>query len=142
SGFIHLGLAVRVERVEDRPRRFTLLLIVRLVDEAYPLQERLDPNRLWRDCLIGGVGAANDLRHVDHRRIFFETVLPDECVEAALRAAMAELYVLHVVWRRVSRSRLSHHLVGRHVDELGVLVDEFLDEPRARDAIHARTFTG
>src|SRR5207248_506387 len=36
----------------------------------------------------------------------------------------------------------SHHLVGRHVYELGVLVDELLDEPRARDAIHARVFTG
>ena len=50
---------------------------------------------------------------------------------------MAELDILHVIWRRALFSRFGHHLIGRHVDELRVLVDELLDKPRAGYAVDA-----
>ena len=48
---------------------------------------------------------------------------------------MAEFDVLHVVRDGVEAFGLGHDLVARHENELGVLVDEFLDQPRAGDPI-------
>src|SRR5204863_9360623 len=110
---------------------------VRLVGSANWLPGRLENHGLRCDGLVGRVGAADDLRHIGHGRIRGEAVLPYECVEAALRTAMAELNILYVIWRRALFSRFGHHLIGRHVDELRVLVDELLNKPRAGYAVDA-----
>src|SRR5438477_5572333 len=55
---------------------------------------------------------------------------------------MPELGVLHVVRRGALPRGLARHLIRRHVDELGLFVDELLDEPRARDPIHAWVLAG
>ena len=58
-----------------------------------------------------------------------------ERVKAALGAVMAEVGVLDVVRGRAGALRLGGDGVARDVEELRVLVDEPLDEPRTCDAI-------
>src|SRR5262245_23842455 len=55
---------------------------------------------------------------------------------------MAELDVLDVVGNGIEARCLRHHLLRRHKYELGVLIDELLDEPRAGDAIYLDLFAG
>jgi len=117
-----------------------LALIVRLMDEANSLQERLDPHGLGCDAFVGRIGTPDDLRHIRQGWIRGQPVLPYESVEAAFRAAMAELDILHVVGRRALFSRFGHDLIGRYVNELRVFVDEPFDEPRAGHAVDAGVF--
>ena len=106
-----------------------------------PIQNRLDPLRLGGDRLISGVRTADDLGHVRHRRILVERVLVHERIEAALRSVMSELHVLDVVRSGASFLRLGSDLIRRHVDELGLLVDELLDQPGTGDAIDSGMLT-
>src|SRR2546427_1903527 len=55
---------------------------------------------------------------------------------------VAKLHVLHVVGRGTTSLRLPHHLIGRHVDELGALVNESLDEPGTRDSVDPWVLAG
>ena len=103
-----------------------------------PIEDRLDPLRLGRDGLVGGVRAADDLGHVSHRAILVQPVLVYERVEAALRSVVAELHIFDVVRGRATLLRLGRDLVGRDVDELRLLVDKPFDEPRTGDPIDAR----
>src|SRR3954453_6316066 len=53
---------------------------------------------------------------------------------------MAEFDVLDVVRDGVEALRLRHHLFAGHEHELGILVDELLDEPWACNAIDLDAF--
>src|SRR5215471_3752465 len=48
---------------------------------------------------------------------------------------MAELDVLHVVGNGIEPLGFRHHLVRGRKDELGIFVDELLNQPRTRNAI-------
>jgi len=53
-----------------------------------------------------------------------------------------ELDIVDVIRGGVSLLRFHRDLVGGHVDELRLLVDESCDEPRTRDAVDAGMFAG
>ena len=53
---------------------------------------------------------------------------------------MTELHVLDVVRNGAEAFRFLHHLVRRDEDELGILVDEFLDQPGASNPINLDPF--
>src|SRR6516225_9088615 len=53
---------------------------------------------------------------------------------------MAKLDVLDVIGNGVETFCFLHYLVGRDENELGVLVDEFLDQPWAGDAVDLDPF--
>src|ERR1700755_2666253 len=55
---------------------------------------------------------------------------------------MRELDAGDVIRLRAGFLARRQHLVGRHVEELRLLVDETLDQPRAGDAIDLGTFAG
>src|SRR5215213_11465193 len=63
--------------------------------------------------------------------IAVELVLLHDRLERALLAVMTQFDVRHVVWNSVEPFRLGHNLVARYENELGILVDKFLDQPRA-----------
>jgi hypothetical protein len=48
---------------------------------------------------------------------------------------MTKLDVFDIVGNGVEALGLRHHLLPRHKHELGILIDELLDKPRAGDAI-------
>src|SRR5436309_1725320 len=86
------------------------------------------------------VGAIDDPAEQNERRIGHQLVLFQDRLERTLLAVMAQLYVLDVVGDCIETFRLVHYLVGRDEDELGVVVDEFLDKPRAGYAIDFYVF--
>src|SRR5882757_267890 len=55
---------------------------------------------------------------------------------------MAKLDVLDVVGNGVETLRLRHYLLARHEYELGFLINKFLDEPWACDAVDLDLFAG
>jgi hypothetical protein len=55
---------------------------------------------------------------------------------------MAKLDVFDVVGNGVEALCLRHHVLSRHKHELGVLIDELLDEPWACDAVDLDLFAG
>ena len=65
-------------------------------------------------------------------------VLLQDCVEAAERTIVTELDAFDVERNGVQLARLLQDLVGRHEDELRVLVDESPDQPRACDPVNLR----
>ena len=84
---------------------------------------------------LRGVRAAHDERELLERRVV-EAVVLQESVEAAELAFVREVDVRYVVGNRVARLRGITHLLGRHVQELRVLVDEARDQPRAGNAVY------
>ena len=88
-------------------------------------------------CQVGSrrVGAADDDRQPVERR-FVQLVVVKERVEAALFTVMRErLGARDVIGRGAGLLGDGEHLLGRHVDELGVLGDEAADQPRTGDAV-------
>ena len=53
---------------------------------------------------------------------------------------MAKLDVFDVVGNGVEALRLRHNLLARYKYELGVVIDELLDQPRTCDAIDLNFF--
>src|SRR5262249_27032872 len=49
---------------------------------------------------------------------------------------MAQLYIFDIIGRGALTRGDLHHLVYGHEEELGLWVDEFLDQPGTSDAIH------
>jgi hypothetical protein len=88
-----------------------------------------------------GVGATHDDRDLFECCVV-EGVLPKEGVEAAALALVTELDTRDVVGDGARRPRDLEHLVARHVEELGFLVDEPGDQPRAGDAVDLRPLAG
>src|SRR5262249_16156816 len=91
-------------------------------------------------------GAVDDPGQQDERRVAVELVLPDEGVERALLAVVAQLDALDVEGDGAFELGDLHHPLGRHEQELGLRVDELPDQPRpghpvpphlpARDPLH------
>src|SRR5215210_4227304 len=84
---------------------------------------------------IVGVSSVDDPAEQHQCGIAVELILLDDRLERALLAVMTQFDVRHVVWNSVEPFRLGHHLVARYENELGVLVDKFLDQPRASNPI-------
>ena len=89
---------------------------------------------------IVGVGAVDDLSKQHERRIFSEFVFFQYRFERAFLAMVTQLDVFDVVRDGAETFRFLRDPVGRDEDELGVLVDEFLDQPRTGDAIDLNPF--
>src|SRR5262249_54336571 len=96
--------------------------------------------RLLVECIVG-ICAIDDLSKEDERRVARKPVLFEDCLERALFAVVTELDALHVVRGGAEAFCFLHHLVRRDENELGTFVDEFLDQPRAGDAIDLNSFT-
>jgi hypothetical protein len=75
-------------------------------------------------------------------RIARQLVLLEDCFEGALLAMVAKLDVLDVVRNGIEPPCFRHHLVRGREDELGILVDELLDEPGTGYAVDLDVFTG
>ena len=82
-----------------------------------------------------GVGAVDDPPKQYEGGIAGQLVLFQDSFERAFLAVMAKLDVFDVVGNGVEAFRLRHHLLSRHKHELGILIDELLDEPWACDAV-------
>src|SRR5690349_7162236 len=69
--------------------------------------------------------------------------MPDEAIEGAQLAIMGERLGARDVIRR-GACLLSHgeDLLGRHIQELGIRLDEAPDQPGTGDAVDLGTFTG
>src|ERR1700754_3154609 len=89
-----------------------------------------------------GVGTVDDPPQQYQSGVAGEFAFFQDCFERAFLAVMAKLDVLDVVGNGVEALRLRHHLFSGHEHELGVLIDELLDEPWAGDAIHLDLFAG
>ena len=111
-----------------------MVVLVAEVAEAFGDRFQARPLRLIVERVVG-VGAVDDFAEQHEGGIAGQLVFFQDRLERALLAVMAELDVLHVVGNGVEALGLVHHLVGRGEDELGVLVDEFPDQPGAGDAV-------
>jgi hypothetical protein len=89
-----------------------------------------------------GIGAVDDPAKQYKRGIAGQFVLFQDSFERAFLAVMAKLDVFDIVGNGVEALRLRHHLFSRHKHELGVLIDELLDEPGACDAVDFNLFAG
>src|SRR5438477_9362588 len=95
----------------------------------------------------GDVGGVHDAGQFDQSCVGAELVCVDEGFEGAPLAAVGLGAVTVGGPVGVERVRLvpfghGEDLVGGHVDDLGVRVDEALDQPRAGDPVYLRPFTG
>ena len=118
-----------------------LLLVVVLVRQVEPGGGCLQPAGFRGEILGVGVGAAYDQRELREGRIG-ESIRPDDRVEAALLVVVPELHVRHVEGRGSLLVGHRQHPVGRHVQELGLRIDESLDQPRTGNAVHFRPLAG
>jgi hypothetical protein len=99
------------------------------------------PARLrCRVAIVDDVGAVHDPRQQLERRVV-ELVLLDEHLEGAETVAVCVLGVWGVVGVRALPLGHVEHLVGGDVEELGIFVDEVLDQPGAGDPVGLRAFT-
>jgi hypothetical protein len=91
--------------------------------------------------ILGNICAVHDPRQQVERRII-EVVVLNENLERAEAVAVRIRRAGSVI--RVCAFALggSEHLVGWDVDELGLGVDEVLDQPRTRDPVGLRTLAG
>src|SRR5262245_13941132 len=85
--------------------------------------------------MVGGVGTPNNKCKMLKRRIG-NVVDAEEGIEGASFAFMGELNVGNVVGDGVLGLGFGEYLVGGHIAELGIGIDEAADEPRTRDPIN------
>jgi hypothetical protein len=136
-----LLFAPRGQGVVDRQLLRQLLLVV-LVRETEPLGDRRQPARLWREIVLVGVSAANDERQPFERRLLLRKFAAlDDRVEGTRIAVVPELHAGNVICRRALAFRDERDLVARDVQEIGISVDEALDQPRSGNPIDLRPFT-
>ena len=88
-----------------------------------------------------GVGASDDLREMLQGGIG-EPILLQKGIEGAELTDVAELHARDVIGDGTGRLGDGQDLIGRHVEEFSVLVDEPFNQPRARDPVDFRTFSG
>jgi hypothetical protein len=63
-------------------------------------------------------------------------------VKAAAFTDVRELYPGHIVGHRTGFCRDADNLIRRHEQEIGLIVDEPSNQPRARNSVDDRTFSG
>ena len=101
-------------------------------------RDREQPRGLRRNLGSRGIRTANDDRQPIERRLV-QPVVVKEGIEAALFAVVRErLGARDVVGRGTGLLGDGKHLLGRHVDELGILGDEATDQPWTGDAVDLR----
>src|SRR5262249_10527482 len=88
------------------------------------------------------VGGVDDAGQPGQGGVIVEVVLVDEDFEGALVASVGVGGVLGVEGVAVLFGGDGQDLVGRHVEDVGVGVDEPADEPWAGDAVGLRAGTG
>src|SRR4051794_11260946 len=82
-------------------------------------------------CIVG-ISAVDDASKQDQCGIIRKPVLLQNGFERAFLAVMPEFDVLDVIGDGVEPFGFGHYLVRWHENELGILVDEFADEPGTR----------
>src|ERR1700687_3777709 len=142
AALYHLA-AIRIERVVDDPLRRILSMVVLEAEMPKAFSDSFEARslRLMVQRVVG-IGAVDDPPKQYQRGIAGQLVLFQDRLERAFLAMMAKLDVFDIVGNGVEALRLRHHLLSRHKHELGVLVDELLDQPRACDAVDFDLFTG
>src|SRR5262249_2942636 len=90
---------------------------------------------------VVGIGAIDDLAEQHQCGVSGELVLLQDRLERAFLAVVAQFDILYVIRNRAEAVDLIHDLVRWDKNKLGILVDEFLDEPGARDAIDLNVFS-
>src|SRR6266540_4350887 len=139
AGACDLVLAPGVERVVDRQRELELAVVTE-VQEMEPLSDGEQAARLRRRvAIVGDIGAVHDPRQQLQRQVV-ELVLLDQHLERAEPVAVRVLSIGRVVRVCVLQLGDLEHLVGGHVEELRLGVDEVLDQPRAGDPVGLRPF--
>src|SRR6201991_1902149 len=135
--------AIRIERVVDDPLRGIVFMVVLEAEmpKAFGDSFEARPLGLMVQRLVGG-GAVDDPPQQHQSGVAGEFVLLQDCFERAFLAVMTKLDVLDVVGNGVKTAGLRHHLLPGHEHELGVLVDELPEEPRACDAVGFDLFAG
>src|SRR5258707_13872168 len=142
AALYHLA-AIRIERIVDDPLRRILCVVVLEAEMPEAFCDSFEPWTLWLVVQrVVGIGAVDDPPKQHQRGILCQLVLFQDGFERAFLAVMAKLNVFDVVGNGVEAFRLSHHLLCRHKHELGVLVDELLDQPGAGDAVDLDLFSG
>src|SRR5262249_21548399 len=111
------------------------------VEQVEALCDREQAARLrGRVAVVGDVGAVHDTRQQPQGGVI-ELVLLNQHLEGTQPVAVCVLGVRGVV--RVGALAFSYleYLVGGHVEELRVLVDEVLDQPGTGDPVGLRSCT-
>src|SRR5258707_12477730 len=142
AALYHLA-AIRIERVVDDPLRSILCVVVLEAEMSKAFGDSFEAwsLRLMVQGVIG-VGAVDDPPEQHQRRIVGQLVLFQDSLKRAFLAVMAKLNVFDVVRNGVEAFRLRRHLLCGRKYELGVLIDELLDEPWTGDAVHLDLFAG
>src|SRR5438093_5637416 len=126
AGACDLVVAPGVERVVDRQRQLELAVVTE-IEQVEAFGDREQPARLeCRVAIVGDIGAVHDPRQKLQRRLV-ELVLLEQHLERAEPVTVRVLRARRVVGVRALALRRLEHLVGGHVEELGLGVDEVLD---------------
>jgi hypothetical protein len=104
-------------------------------------RDREQPRALRRQVVARGVGPPHDHRDLLQRRIV-QAVFLEKRVEAAPLPLVAEFDARDVVRHGPGLLGDGEHALGRHVEELGLPVDEPCDQPRAGDPVDLWPLTG
>src|SRR5438128_4816440 len=139
AGACDLVLAPGVERVVDRQRQLELAVVAE-VEQVEPFGDREQAARLrGRVAIVGDIGAVHDPRQKLQCRLV-ERVLLEQYLERAEPVAVRVFGFGGVVGVGTLALGNLEHLLGRHVEELRLGIDEVLDQPRAGDAVGLRSF--
>src|SRR5262249_27062955 len=110
---------------------------------AKPLGDSLKPGALGLlPEGIVSVGAIDDLAQQHECRVVCEVVLLEDRFEGALLPVVPQFDALHIVGRRPLPRGDLQHLVCRDIQELGLRINEFFNQPGTRYAIYLHTLTG
>src|SRR5882757_331554 len=142
AAFYHFA-AIRIERVIDDPgcRIMFVIVLEAEMSKAFGDSFKARSLRLVVQRVIG-IGTIDDPPKQHQRGIAGQIVLLQDRFERTFLAVMTKLDILDVIGNGIEALRLRHHLLSRHEHELGVLIDELLDEPWACDAVNLDLFAG
>ncbi len=105
------------------------------MNECKAVGYRIEAGGLWGNVAIScNVGTVNDLGKPIERRIL-ELIFDDDRFEAAAAVDVPQLDSLEVIRSDVLALGDGHNLLGGHVEELRIGIDEFLDQPRASNPV-------
>src|SRR5712692_7099703 len=117
-------------------------MVLFAVDHRKAVGDRPEPGSVRRDANIG-----RDIRSVHNQsepleRRVLQSELEQDRLKAAPAVDVAQFDSAHVIGMRALSFGDGHHLRRGHVQELGVWIDEALDQPGARDSVDAGVFAG
>src|SRR5207248_3111043 len=132
-----------VEGVVDDPFGGVLLMVILEAQMTKTLGNRLQswPLGLFPECIVS-IRAADNLAQQHQGRITRQVVLLEDGLKRAFFAMMPQFHIFHVIGNSPLSFSYLHHLIGRNEQELGILIDKFLDEPGAGYTVYFDAFTG